>query len=176
MSVKRTFITVRAIFNLATVEHGLEMRNPFASIFMSEGDSKKRVPIPVKTIREIQQSCHAIDDGMRGLVTLISDNGMRLAEAAGLHIDDFHLDVDVPYVDIRPHPWWSPKTKGKQRQVPLVGASLWAAQRISANASSYFAFPRHTEKGNGYNCQQERVPPLGLDEIMISVQSQSNVC
>ena len=27
----------------------------------------------------------------------------------------------------------------------MVGASLWAAQRIRANASSYFAFPRYTD-------------------------------
>ena len=33
MSVKRTFITVRAIFNLAIEERGFEMHNPFASIF-----------------------------------------------------------------------------------------------------------------------------------------------
>jgi hypothetical protein len=52
---------------------------------------------------------------------------------------------DIPYVDIRPHPWRSLKTKGSQRQVPLVGASLWAAQRIKANASSCFAFPRYTD-------------------------------
>jgi len=145
LSVKRTFITVRAIFNLAIAEHGLEMRNPFASIFMPEGDSKKRVSIPVETIREIQQSCREIDDDMRWLIALISDTGMRLAEAAGLHIDDLHLDDDVPYVDIKPHPWRSLKTKGSQRQVPLFGASLWAAQRIRANASSCFAFPRYTD-------------------------------
>jgi integrase len=86
------------------------------------------------------------DDDMRWLVALISDTGMRLAEAAGLHPDDLRLDDDIPYVDIRPYPWRSLKTKGSQRQVPLVGASLWAAQRIQANASSCFAFPRYTDK------------------------------
>jgi len=144
-SVRRSFNTIKAIFNLAIAEHGLDMRNPFASIFMPEGDSNKRVSIPVDTIREIQQSCLEIDDDMRWLVALISDTGMRLAEAAGLHIDDLHLDDDVPYVDIRPHPWRSLKTKGSQRQVPLVGASLWAAQRIRENASSCVAFPRYTD-------------------------------
>jgi len=144
-SVRRSFNTIKAIFNLAIAEHGLEMRNPFASIFMPDGDSKKRVSIPVETIREIQQSCYAIDDDMRWLVALISDTGMRLAEAAGLHMDDLHLDDAVPYVEIRPHTWRSLKTKGSQRQVPLVGASLWAAQRIRANASSCFAFPRYTD-------------------------------
>ena len=85
------------------------------------------------------------DDDMRWLIALISDTGMRLAEAAGLHVDDIKLDEDIPYVDIKPHPWRSLKTKGSQRQVPLVGASLWAAHRIRANASSCFAFPRYTD-------------------------------
>ena len=29
--------------------------------------------------------------------------------------------------------------------MPLIGESLWAAQRIKANASSCFAFPRYTD-------------------------------
>jgi integrase len=90
---------------------------------MPDANSKKRVSIPVETIRQIQQSCIEHDDDMRWLVALISDTGMRLAEATGLHIDDLHLDEEVPYVDIRPHPWRTLKTKGIQRQVPLVGAS-----------------------------------------------------
>jgi hypothetical protein len=58
---------------------------------------------------------------------------MRLSEAAGLHINDIILDEDIPYINLTPHPWRSLKTKGSQRQIPLVGASLWAAQRIKNN-------------------------------------------
>ena len=145
LSVKRTFITIKAIINLAIAEHGLDIRNPFSSIFMPEQQPRKRVSIPVETIRSIQRACYTIDDDMRWLVALISDTGMRLAEAAGLHKDDLCLNEDVPYVDIRPHPWRSLKTKGSRRKVPLVGASLWAARRIRANASSCFAFPRYTD-------------------------------
>ena len=112
---------------------------------MPDAESKKRVSIPVETIRQIQQSCVEHDDDMRWLIAFISDTGMRLAEAAGLHINDLKLDKDIPYVDIKPRPWRSLKTKDSQRQVPLVGASLWAAQRIRANASSRFAFPRYTD-------------------------------
>ena len=144
-SVKRSFATIKAIINLAIAEHGLDIRNPFSSIFMPEADSKKRVSIPVKTIREIQQTCYEIDDDRRWLIAIISDTGMRLAEAAGLHIDDLHLEEEIPYVDIRPHPWRSLKTKGSQRLVPLVGASLWAAHRIKQSASSCFAFDRYTD-------------------------------
>ena len=145
LSVRRSFTTIKAIINLAIAEHGLDIRNPFSSIFMPEADSKKRVSIPLETIREIQQACYDIDDDRRWLIALISDTGMRLAEAAGLHVDDLHLDEEIPFVDIKPHPWRSLKTKGSQRQVPLVGASLWASQRIKQTASSCFAFDRYTD-------------------------------
>ena len=85
------------------------------------------------------------DDEARWLVALISDTGMRLSEAAGLHIDDIKLDEEVPHLDLKPHTWRSLKTKGSQRQIPLVGASLWAAQRIKqTNTDSPYAFPRYT--------------------------------
>ena len=144
LSIRRIFTTVKAIINLSITEHGLDIRNPFSQIYLPDGESKKRVSIPVDTIREIQQACYQHDDDMRWLIALISDTGMRLAEAAGLHSNDLHLDEEIPYVDIKPHPWRSLKTKGSQRQIPLVGASLWAAQRIKAHASSEYAFPRYT--------------------------------
>ena len=43
------------------------------------------------------------------------------------------------------------KTKGSERVVPLVGASLWAAQRaLSASKASAFLFPRYCE---GNSCK-----------------------
>ena len=77
--------------------------------------------------------------------SLISDTGMRLAEAAGLHIDDLHLDEDMPYVGITPHSWRRLKTNSSQRQITLVGASLWTAKRLKTNVSSCFAFDRYTD-------------------------------
>ena len=145
LSVKRTYITIKAIINLAIAEHGLDIRNPFSSIFMPEEQPRKRVSIPVETIRSIQQACYTIDDDMRWLVALTSDTGMRLAEATGLLVDDLHLDSEIPYVDIKPQPWRSLKTRGSRRRVPLVGASLWAAQRIKQTTSSCFAFDRYTD-------------------------------
>jgi integrase len=93
----------------------------------------------------------AIDDDVRWLVALISDTGMRLSEAAGLHINDIILANDIPHIDLKPHPWRRLKTRGSQRQIPLVGASLWAAQRIKANTNNGpYAFPRYTS-GKGTN-------------------------
>jgi len=153
-SVKRNFSTIRSIINLCIQEHGLDCKNAFSRVYLPDlDDSKKRKPIPIESIRQIQQDCREADDEARWLVALISDTGMRLSEAAGLHIDDIKLDEEVPHINLKPHVWRNLKTKGSQRQIPLVGASLWAAQRIKqTNTVSPYAFPRYTSaKGTNAN-------------------------
>ena len=143
-SIKRMFGSIKAIINLAMAEHGIEGRNPFSSIYMPDEVQEERQPIPMDVIRRIQRDCMAIDDEMRWLLALISDTGMRLSEAAGLHRDDIILDVSIPYINLQPHSWRRLKTKGSARHIPLIGASLWAAKRIQQHDSSY-AFPRYCD-------------------------------
>jgi site-specific recombinase XerD len=100
-SVKRNFATIRSVINLAIQEHGLECRNAFSKVYLPDlDDAKKRKPIPIENIKEIQQECMSIDDEARWLVALISDTGMRLSEAAGLHVDDIKLDCEIPHIDL----------------------------------------------------------------------------
>jgi integrase/uncharacterized protein YcgL (UPF0745 family) len=143
-SIKRMFGSIKAIINLAMAEHGIEGRNPFSSIYMPDKIQEERQPIPLDAIRRIQHDCMAIDDEMRWLLALISDTGMRLSEAAGLHRDDIILDVSIPYINLQPHSWRRLKTKGSARHIPLIGASLWAAKRTQQHDSS-FAFPRYCD-------------------------------
>jgi integrase len=153
-SVRRNFATIRSIINLAIQEQGLDCRNAFSKVFLPDlDDAKKRKPIPIDVIRTIQKECMSIDDEARWLVALISDTGMRLSEAAGLHVDDIQLDCEIPHIDLKPHPWRSLKTKGSQRQIPLVGASLWAAKRVKqTSTTSPYAFPKYTSaKGTNAN-------------------------
>jgi integrase len=153
-SVKRNFATIRSVINLAIQEHGLECKNAFSRVYLPDlDDAKKRKPIPIENIRGIQQECMSIDDEARWLVALISDTGMRLSEAAGLSVDDIKLDCEIPHIDLKPHSWRGLKTRGSQRQIPLVGASLWAAKRVKeASTTSPYAFPRYTSpKGTNAN-------------------------
>jgi len=153
-SVKRSFATIRSVINLAIQEHGLECKNAFSRVYLPDlDDAKKRKPIPIENIREIQQECMSIDDEARWLVALISDTGMRLSEAAGLSVDDIKLDCEIPHIDLKPHSWRGLKTRGSQRQIPLVGASLWAAKRVKeTSTTSPYAFPRYTSpKGTNAN-------------------------
>jgi hypothetical protein len=96
-SVKRIFGSVRSIINLVMLEHGIEGSNGFAKTYMPDrDDSQDRQPIPQDQLIKLQQACMREDDEMRWLLALISDTGVRLAEAAGLHKDDIILDAPCP--------------------------------------------------------------------------------
>jgi integrase len=143
-SVTRVFNALVSVVNFAISEHALDMRNPFSRVYYDRTFGvSKRLPVPLSDIRAIQAECRRIDDDMRWLLALISDTGMRLAEAVGLARSDLVLDHKVPCVLIQPHNWRSLKTSSSERKIPLVGASLWAAQRIVRAPKSSFAFPRY---------------------------------
>ncbi|WP_232080742.1 tyrosine-type recombinase/integrase [Variovorax sp. SRS16] len=109
-------------------------------------DAKPRVPYTADQLRALYVACRAKDDERRWIIAMLIDTGCRLAEIAGLALADIKLDDEVPHVVIKPHPWRSLKNAASQRTVPLVGASLWAAQRVHERAvkGQRFAFPRYT--------------------------------
>ena len=147
-SVSRVMSSIRAIFNFAISEYALDLKNPFVGMYFDKSAGvSKRLPIPIEDIRAVQSRCRSIDDDLRWLIAIISDTGMRLAEGAGLLKSDIILASDIPYISLKPHPWRPLKTVSSQRDIPLVGASLWAAHRLSvAFPDSPYAFPRYNRK------------------------------
>ena len=77
---------------------------------------------------------------------MISDTGMRLAEAAGLKIEDLKLEHQHPHITLTPYPHRILKTKSSERVIPLVGSSLWAAQRIKESSINEFCFARYSNQ------------------------------
>lgn len=148
-SITRVFGTVRSVINFAASEIGIDLTNPFGRVYYDrKAGVEDRAPLPLDTIRTVQAECRKLDDDLRWLVALVSDTGMRLAEAAGLLKGDLQLDDPIPHVVIQEHPWRRLKTAGSTRKVPLVGASLWAAQRVQECVTdSKFAFPRYNKTG-----------------------------
>ena len=145
-SVHKSFATIRAIFNFVIQEHALELKNVFKGIQLTneKSDAKKRIPISAMNLKLIQTECMKLNDDLRWLIALISDTGMRLAEAAGLMINDLVLDDEIPHVIIQPHSHRPLKTRSSERAIPLVGASLWAAQKIKQTVTGEYCFPRYT--------------------------------
>jgi integrase len=147
-SITRIIATVRSVINFAASEVGMELTNPFGKLYYDRtAGVEGREPIPLDTIRSLQGECRELDDELRWVVALVSDTGLRLAEAVGLLKEDLQLDDVIPHVIVREHPWRRLKTSGSSRKVPLVGASLWAARRIvDSSPDSPFAFPRYTTR------------------------------
>ncbi|PPR59655.1 MAG: hypothetical protein CFH10_01827 [Alphaproteobacteria bacterium MarineAlpha4_Bin2] len=78
------------------------------------------------------------------VIAVVSDTGVRLAEAVGLAIEDISLDHEYPHLVLQQHPWRPLKTSTSERLVPLVCASLSAARRTVDTQSSPYAFARYT--------------------------------
>ena len=143
-SVQRTFGVVRAVTNFAIAELGLGIQNNFIGIYLPTIHlGEKRRTIPTDKLIKLQKQCLAMDDDIRWLVALISDTGMRLAEASGLLIEDINLQALTPYINLRPHSHRPLKTQASTRHIPLIGVSLWAAKRVCLNRSSGYCFPRY---------------------------------
>jgi len=147
-SVTRNFSYVKAVYNFAASENALNISNPFSGVYFDRNAGvKRRKPIPIDQLYQIQLECQKLDDDIRWLVALLSDSGMRLAEAAGLAIEDIHLNCETPFIQLKKYPWRSLKTASSERKVPLAGYSLWAAERIVSNHSrQLFAFPRYNPR------------------------------
>ena len=45
--------------------------------------------------------------------------------------DDIKRDDEVHYIKLSCHPWRTLKAKGSERDIPLVGASVWAAKHLN---------------------------------------------
>ena len=147
-SVTRNFSYVKAVYNFAASENALNINNPFSGVYFDRNAGvKRRKPIPNDQLHQIQLECRKLDDDIRWLVALLSDSGMRLAEAAGLAIEDINLNCEIPFIQLKKHPWRSLKTASSERKVPLAGYSLWAAERILSNHNrQLFAFPRYNAR------------------------------
>lgn len=147
-SVKRIFSSIKSVVNFTIKEKGLNVINPFLGVYIPDlNDTTERKPIPIKTIQKIQNKCVSTDDELRWMVGIISDTGMRLAEAVGLKRQDIVLNCDIPYVIIKPNEKRRLKTKQSERLVPLAGISLWSAKRIieNTNEQQQFVFKRYNK-------------------------------
>ena len=144
-SIGRVLSSIKSIVNFVISEQSLEINNPFIGMYYDkDAGVSKRSSISIENIRLIQGECKKIDDDMRWLIAFLTDTGMRLAEVTGLVKSDIKLNDEIPYVMVRPHPWRRLKNTNSERNIPLVGSSLWAAERILSVASdNKFAFPRY---------------------------------
>lgn len=114
--VSRNLTIIKAVVNLCIQEEGLGIHNPFAKVYLPLDETHtKGHSLTIDQIKLLQQRCRQQDNSLRWLAALISDTGMRLAEAVGLSKGDLKLTNEVPHVVFRKHPWRPLKTSGNQQ-------------------------------------------------------------
>ena len=146
-SIQRIFSSVKAILNFAINEFGYGFSNAFTGVYIAPDEEKeKRRSLTAEELKRLSKACRDVDDDLRHLLAMLLDTGMRLSEAAGLHVSDIHLEHEFPYVEVRPNKARRLKTSNSTRIIPLVGDSLWAAQQITATQQGY-CFPRYAKDG-----------------------------
>lgn len=153
-SVRRNLNVIVAVFGAAIAEKPIKnCDNVWESLkIKAEGvDSEGRVSLTPAHMVTIREKCTAADDELRWLLSIQLDGGTRIAEVAGLALEDIRVTgEEVPYLDIKAHTWRPlNKSAGSTRKVPLIGHALWAAKRLleSAEKGQRYAFPRYIRDG-----------------------------
>ncbi|MBK6869493.1 MAG: tyrosine-type recombinase/integrase [Burkholderiales bacterium] len=168
-TARRRIQALKAAWNAYRVERTSSLPNVWERLSIADegADAKPRIPFTDDELARLYAACRAADDDRRWLLAMLIDTGARLAEISGLALSDIHLDVPIPYISIQPNEIRGVKDqdnaarRGPQavphsiRNVPLVGAALWGAQRVveTAPAGRVHAFPRYAREGvrNGDN-------------------------
>ena len=73
-SLRRVFSGIKAVINLTIQDEGLDLKNPFARVYLpSTSDVQRRHPISQSNLITIKEKCLEIDDDIRWLVAIIFD-------------------------------------------------------------------------------------------------------
>lgn len=143
-TANRRIGTMRTLFDKYFSYIGEEDRpNPFRKLSFKDTKTKKRPPFSTKWIREKVLNPGYLDGlnpEARGVLLAMIETGARPSEICNLRPENIHLNVPVPYIEIREQDNREVKASASNREIPLVGISLEA---MKANPRG---FPRYYDK------------------------------
>ena len=148
-TIRRRIDTIRAIFEHIFIEQEIERRNPFARLSIpGEGlDPHKRGTFTLAQLQQIYGQALASKNEIKLIVPILGETGARLAEIVGLRLCDVHLEKET--ITITPHAGRRLKTRGSERELPLVGAALEAMKLVleQRTQEDEYLFPRYEKEG-----------------------------
>jgi len=128
---------------LKTVALAYELETDFDALFSNtrlKETEQSRPPFEAAYVQNIllkENALKGLNLEARMLIYAMADTGARESELIGLSSEDIMLDSSIPYIWIRPKKNSQLKTLTSERQIPLVGASLYAFSQLPKGFSRY---------------------------------------
>ncbi len=142
-TVRRRIQSLHAVLEFGFLEQDLDKRNPFARLPINgeNRDAKKRGVFSQNQLSDLYAACLATERDTRLILPILGETGARLAEIVGLRWADISPDHCV--ARIVPHELRRLKTKGSEREIPIVGAAHDALKRLfCCRSDDEYIFPR----------------------------------
>ena len=122
--------------------------NPFRKLSFKDNDKnkRKRPPFSIDWMRrEILKpgALANLNSEARGIFLAIIETGARPSEICNLLPENIHLNVEIPYVEIRERTNREVKASASNRDIPLLGVSLKAIQANPQGFGRYFDKDTH---------------------------------
>ena len=143
-SANKDFGYLRSLLGFLRDDQGIDMNVEamFSRIKLKETASK-RLPFPTDFIRNTLLNFDNLDGLHREcqlFLFAMADTGARPSELVGLNAEngDIQLNAPIPYIHIRPERKKALKTTYSERQIPLVGASLYAFKQLPNGFQRYY--------------------------------------
>ena len=132
VTVRKQTAILNAMLNIAFRHLDIDRLSPFRGLkIIGENEHKRsmRIVTPELLLQVKQRLLFRVKPyKLIGLIQL--NTGMRLSEPVFARLDDLVLDHPIPHLWVRRNELSNRKTKSSIRAVPLVGSSLFAAQRL----------------------------------------------
>lgn len=113
----------------------LNIEGLFKDITLKEDIKKQRHPFPISHIENVlfTHKYKNLSEELRLFIFAMADTGCRVSELTGLDESsgDVVLNAEVPHIKIRKNKFRGIKNKPSERDIPLVGSSLYAFQELA---------------------------------------------
>lgn len=89
----------------------------------------------------------------------MADTGTRISELVGLEEKDIVLNHEIPHIKIRPNATRNLKTPKSERDIPLVGSSIYGFKKLDGTFKRYFGKPDLISSTINKYCRENNILP-----------------
>jgi integrase len=149
-TIRRRLNSINAVFNWAAYELDLEQRNPFARLIIREEgrDAYERQPFSANELANLYRRSLSFGQ-LRLILPVLGETGCRLSEVLGAMKQDVLIVDGYLVLHVRENSCRRLKTRGSDRQIPIVSSCAKQAvdRLLGARSDSDYLFPRYARDG-----------------------------